>query len=418
MKPWRWVVGLILVAVVAAFAWHWVAEDPGYVLVHLRGTNVQTTVVTAVVLLLLAWAVITALVALIRWPFGAMTRRHRRVSRRRLADGLVSLIEGRHGEAERDLHRAARYPSLRGPALLAAAEAAERHGDTTRALETLDEAAQETPRAARILRARLLRRSGRASEAVALLAPEATAGGLTPAGWVEYAEASLDTHDARSAMRALEPLQKSGELGARAYAAFEARVIAAYVGSASDGASLATLWSQLPKGQRRLPAAIDAYARQAARFGQTMAAMDEIETALRRDWSPALVATYGGMGAEDIEQRLRRAEGWIDTHPNDAVLLTAVGRMCARVRLWGKAKPYLERALAIEPSADAWEALGDVYVGENHPELAQRCYRNALALARGDATEALPEELRARRIDTRVTAVEERDQHGVPRLSP
>lgn len=418
MKPWRWVVGLILVAVVAAFAWHWVAEDPGYVLVHLRGTNVQTTVVTAVVLLLLAWAVITALVALIRWPFGAMTRRHRRVSRRRLADGLVSLIEGRHGEAERDLHRAARYPSLRGPALLAAAEAAERHGDTTRALETLDEAAQETPRAARILRARLLRRSGRASEAVALLAPEAAASGLTPAGWVEYAEASLDTHDARSAMRALEPLQKSGELGARAYAAFEARVIAAYVGSASDGASLATLWSQLPKGQRRLPAAIDAYARQAARFGQTMAAMDEIETALRRDWSPALVATYGGMGAEDIEQRLRRAESWIDSHPNDAVLLTAVGRMCVRVRLWGKAKPYLERALAIEPSADAWEALGDVYVGENHSELAQRCYRNALALARGDATEALPEELRARRIDTRVTAVEERDQHGVPRLSP
>jgi len=38
--------------------------------------------------------------------------------------------------------------------------------------------------------------------------------------------------------------------------------------------------------------------------------------------------------------------------------------------------------------------------------------------ARGDAPEALPEELRARRIDTRVTAVEERDQHGVPRLSP
>jgi len=95
-----------------------------------------------------------------------------------------------------------------------------------------------------------------------------------------------------------------------------------------------------------------------------------------------------------------------------------VGRMCARVRLWGKAKPYLERALAIEPSAAAWEALGDVYVGEDHAELAQRCYSNALSLARGEGTEALPEELRSRRIDTRVTAVEERDQHGVPRLSP
>ncbi|MDF4002432.1 heme biosynthesis protein HemY [Luteibacter sahnii] len=417
MTPWRWIVGLMLVAVLAAFGWHWVAQDPGYVLVHWRGTNVQMTLVTLVVMLVVAWALVTALVALIRWPFGAFTRRQRRQSRRRFAEGLVSLVEGRHAEAERDLNRAARYPSLRGPALLAAAEAAERHGERTRALETLDAAAQETPRAARVLRARLLRRGDKPADAVTLLAPEAGSAALTPAGWVEFAEASLDVGDARGAMRALEPLQKSGELGARAYAELESRVIAAYIASAPDGASLASLWSQLPKGQRRLPAAVDAYARHAARHGQTMAAMDEIETALRREWSPTLVTAYGAMGAEDIEQRLRRAEAWVDTHPNDAALLTALGRMCVRVRLWGKARPYLERALAIAPSADAWEALGDVYLGEQQPELAQRCYRNALALSRGGVAEALPEH-RGRRIDTRVTAVEERDQHGVPRLSP
>lgn len=417
MKLWRWIVGLILIAVIAAFGWHWVAEDPGYVLIRLRGYRIQLTVVAAIAILLVAWGLVTAIVALVRWPFGAMNRRHRHLSRRRLADGLVSLIEGRHGEAERDLNRAARYPSVRGPALLAAAEAAERHGESSRALETLDLAAQETPRAARVLRARLMRRAGRPADAVALLAPEANSGALTPSGWIEFAEASLESHDARDAIRALDPLQKSGELGARAFAELESRVVAAYVASAPDGASLSTLWSQLPKGQRRLPAAVDAYARQASRFGQTMAAMDEIETSLRREWSPLLIATYGGMGAEDIDQRLRRTEAWVDTHPNDAALLTAVGRMCVRLRLWGKAKPYLERALAIEPNPVAWEALGDVYVGEENPEIAQRCYRNALALSRGDLTEALPE-YRSRKIDTRVSAVEERDQHGVPRLSP
>ncbi|QWT19063.1 hypothetical protein KPL74_15080 [Bacillus sp. NP157] len=417
MKPWRWVVGLILVAVIAAFAWHWVADDPGYVLVHIRGTTLQMTLVTAIVLLLVAWAAIAFLVALIRWPFGAMNRRHRRLSRRRLADGLVALIEGRHGEAERDLNRAARYPSVRGPALLAAAEAAERHGESTRAIETLDLAAQETPRAARVMRARLMRRTGRAVDAAALLAPEASSNALTPAGWSEYAEASLAAGDPRNAMRALEPLRKSGELGAAAFNELESRIVAASVLAAPDGASLTALWSQLPKGQRRLPGVIDAYARQAMRYGQGMAAMDEIESALRREWSPQLVATYGSLGAEDLDQRLRRAEAWIDTHPNDPALLTAVGRMCVRAHLWGKAKPYLERALAIEPSAAAWEALGDVYLGENLPELAQRCYRNAFALARGEATEPLPEN-RSGRIDTRVTAIEERDQHGVPRLSP
>jgi HemY protein len=417
MKPWRWVVGLILVAVLAAFAWHWVADDPGYVLIHLRGTTVQMTVVTAVVLLLALWAAISLLVALIRWPFGAMNRRHRRLSRRRLADGLVALIEGRHGEAERDLNRAARYPSVRGPALLAAAEAAERHGESKRAIETLDLAAQETPRAARVLRARLMRRTGRAAEAVTLLAPEAESGALAPAGWVEFAEASLASDDPRNAMRALEPLRKSGELGAATFNDLEGRVVAANILAARDGAALAALWSQLPKGQRRLPAAIDAYARQAMRFGQSMAAMDEIESALRREWSPLLITTYGSMGAEDLDQRVRRAEAWIDTHPNDPALLTAVGRMCVRMQLWGKAKPYLERSLAIEPTAAAWEALGDVYLGEKQPELAQRCYRNAFALGRGEAGVPLPEN-RGGRIDTRVTAVEERDQHGVPRLSP
>lgn len=417
MKPWRWIVGLILLAVIAAFAWHWVAEDPGYVLIHLRGTNVQMTVVAALVILLLAWAAITAIVAIVRWPFGAVSRRHRNVSRRRLADGLVSLVEGRHGEAERDLNRAARYDSVRGPALLAAAEAAERHGESTRALETLDLAAQETPRAARVLRARLLRRAGRAKESAALLAPEADNGSLTPAGWIEFAEASLDIGEPRNALRALEPLQKSGELGSRAFAELESRVLVAYIGNSPDGAALAAAWSQLPKGQRRLPAAVDAYARRAARYGQNMAAMDELESALRREWSSPLAATYGSMGSEDLELRLRKAEAWADTHPNDAVLLTAVGRMCVRARSWAKAKPYLERALAIAPGADAWEALGDAYVGEDNPDMAQRCYRNALAVVRGDVTEALPD-VRARRIDTRVTAVEERDEHGVPRLSP
>lgn len=417
MKLWRWIVGLILVAALAAFGWHWVAEDPGYVLIHLRGTTVQMTVVTAAVGLLLLWGVLAALVALIRWPFGAFNRRQRRVSRQRLSDGLVALAEGRHADAERDLNRAARFPSLRGPALLAASEAASRHGEAHRALETLDLAAQETPRAARVLRARLLRLSGKPADAMALLAPEAGSGALTAAGWQEYAEAALLTAQPREAMRALDPLRKSGELGARAFADLESRVVAAYVGAAPDGASLSALWSQLPKQQRRLPAAVDAYARHAARHGQGMAAMDELESALRREWSPALVTTYGSMGTEDIDQRLRRAEGWVDAHPNDAALLTALGRMCARARLWGKARPYLERALAIEPTVAAWEALGDVYTGEGEPELAQRCYRNAIALARGEATDVLPE-LPSRRIDTRVTAVEERDQHGVPRLSP
>ena len=412
MKLWRWILALVIVAALAAFGWHWVAEDPGYVLVQLRGWQAETTVVAAVVILLLAWAVLGAAWYAVRWPFGALTRRHRRLSRQKMGEGLIALMEGRHGDAERDLHRASRLDALRGPALLAAAEAASRRGEHGRALEALNQASQSAPQAARVLRARVLRREGKPAEALALLAPEADKGTLTPGGWRELALAALAHGDIRRARQALDPLQKSGALGSRAYATLEAQVLTAMLNAAADGASLNTLWSQLPKAQRRVPAVIDAYARRAAGFGLTLPAMDEVESALRREWSPLLIETYGTLTGDDVEARLRRAEGWLDAHPNDANLLLTLGRMCVRLKLWGKARQHLERSLALMPSTGAWEALGDSFAGQGDAEQAQCCYRNALAFGRGDAVTPLAQRAQAGQLDTQPIAIEERDAHG------
>lgn len=416
MRLWRWILLLVIAAALAAFGWHWVAEDPGYVYVHMRGWYAERTVVSAVLTLLLFWALLTVLWRLLRWPFGAFSRRHRRLSQQRMGAGLIALIEGRHGDAERDLNRASRLDSLRGPALLAAAEAASRRGEHGRALEALNQASQSAPQAARVLRARVLRREGKPAEALALLTPEADKGALTPAGWRELALAALANGDTRRAREALDPLQKSGALGSRAYAALEAQVLTATIKAVPDGASLNTLWSQLPKAQRRVPAVIDAYARRAAGFGLTLPAMDEVESALRREWSPLLIETYGTLSGDDVEARLRRAESWLDAHPNDANLLLTLGRMCVRLKLWGKARQHLERSLALTPSVAAWEALGDTFAGQGDAEQAQRCYRNALAFGRGEAVTPLVQSARSSQLDTHPIAIEERDVHGVPRL--
>ncbi|WP_266170390.1 heme biosynthesis HemY N-terminal domain-containing protein [Dyella subtropica] len=416
MSLWRWILLLVIVAALAAFGWHWVAEDPGYVLVQIRDWQAETSVVAAVVILLVGWGALTVAWRLARWPFGALSRRHRRISHQRLGEGLVALMEGRHGDAERDLNRASRLDILRGPALLASAEAASRRGEQGRALEALDEASQSAPRAARVLRARVLRRDGKFAEALSLLTSEADAGTLSPGGWRELAMSALAAGDHRRAREALEPLQKSGALGARGYAALEGQVLAASLRAAPDGAALNTLWSQWPKAQRRVPAAIDAYARAAAGYGMVLPAMDEVESALRREWSPLLIETYGVLGDDDLDARLRRAEPWLDAHPNDASLLLTLGRMCVRLKLWGKAHQYLERSLALKPSAAVWEALGDAYAGQSDPALAQLCYRNALAFGRGGAVAPLPQDSRSSRLDTRPIAIEERSEHGVPRL--
>ena len=417
MKLWRWLLLLVIVATAAAFGWHWVADDPGYVLLRMRGWRVQTTVVAAILMLLLAWAVLTTLWRALRWPFGAFSRRHRRVSRKYLSEGLIALMEGRHGDAERDLNRAAQLDSQRGPALLASAEAALRRGEFARALEALNQAAQSVPLAARASRARVLRREGKPAQALALLTPEADKGSLSPSGWRELALAALAAGEPARARSALAPLQKSGALGTRGYAVLEAQVLVALIRTTADGAAVNALWPQLPKAQRRVPEVVDAYARRAAGFGLTLAAMDELESALRREWSPLLIDTYGALVGEDVEARLHRAEGWLDVHPNDAVLLLALGRMCVRLKLWGKARQYLERSLALAPSAAAWEVLGDASAGDGDAARAQRSYRSAFALSRGE-TVAAPVAANPHPLypDTHPTAMEERDQHGVPRL--
>jgi HemY protein len=267
-----------------------------------------------------------------------------------------------------------------------------------------------------VLRARVLRREGKSAEALSLLAPEADKGSLAPAGWRELALAALASGDLRRARDALAPLQKSGALGARGYAALEIQVLSATINAAPDGATLNALWSQLPKAQRRVPAIIDAYARRAAAFGLILPAMDEVESAMRREWSPLLIETYGALAGEDIEARLQRAEGWLDAHPNDANLLLTLGRMCVRLKLWGKAHQYLSRSLALVPTGAAWEASGDAFAGQGDLGDAQRCYRNALAAARGEPVAPSTQAFNPAYPDTHPTAVEERDVHGVPRL--
>lgn len=413
MKPWRWLLGLIAVALIGALAWNWLAADPGYVLVRIRGWKIEATVVGALLVLAALWVAVAVAWWLLRWPFGALSRRHRRVSRARLSDGLIAMAEGRNAEAGRALERAAMHAPLRVPALLAAAEAAHRRGEAPRALELLDAAGQEAPQAARMVRARMLRSEGKPEEALALLSPEADAGRLPPSGWHELVLSALDANQPRRARIALEPLRKSNALGARGYSMLEARVLAANLSAATDATSLQELWNGLPRAQRQSPEALLAYVSATARTGQPAAALDEIEAALRREWSPPLAKAYAQLADDDPPARLRTAEGWLAAHPNDADLLVALGRLSLRAGQPVKARDCLRRALALQPQdAEGWEALGEAQSALGDHAEALRGYANALRVARGQAAKTSARD----NLDTGVLAVEERDQHGVPRL--
>lgn len=415
MKLWRWLLVLLVLAALAAFGWHWIAADPGQVIIRVRGWRVETSVLVVVLVLIALWLVLDLLWRLLRWPFRAVRRRRERVAHKRFSGGLVDLLDGRHVRAEKRLHKAARLPALETPARLLEGDAARRQGAWERALEhfaAID--GKGAQQAALVQQARVLREHGEPARAAQLLEEGAAGGRLPAAGWHEMVRARLAAGDALGALAGLEPLRKSGALGADAQRALEKDVLLAALAASDDAPQLADIWRRLPGAQRRDTALVSAFVRQAAGSGAALAALDEVRASLRREWQPELAALYLELDTEPAEKRLRRGEKWLQEHADDPVLLVAVGRLCAELGIDGKARQYLQHALEIDPQrAAAWTALGDVARHDGQDALAAHCYRNALGIAGGGEPDAV---MPATREVAATTVVEARDQHGVPQL--
>ena len=416
MRLWFGVLLLLALAAAAAFGWHWLASDPGYVLVRVRGTTLETSLVFALVFLLIVWGVLSIAMRFARWPFRAWGRVYRRRGRERLASGLTALVEGRYAQAERDLAKASNHSALRGPALLALAQSAHERGADDRAREALDDVGAGAASAALALRAKFLIESGRAADALALLKPKAASGTLPPRGLRLLIDAALASGDTRTALDAVATLARTQTLAPDDQLALDTRAFAAALAAAPDTARLNALWGGASRAQRRRPELIAAFARRSAELGQVLAAMDEIESSQRREWNDALALAYAELGPAELAARTRKAEGWLTVAPNSAALATALGRLCAKQSLWGKSQQYLERALAIEESPLAWETLGDCYAGSADAATATTCYANALRMLRGEATAAVGSHAPRGPVDTRALVFEERTEHGVPRL--
>ncbi len=416
MRAWRAIVLLLIVAVLAALAWHWLAADPGYVQLRMRNTTIETSVVVALAALLALWAAITLGWRLLRWPFRAWDRSVKRRGRERLAGGLTAFAEGDYAQAERDLGKAASHAAFRTPALLVAARAAHERGAEDRANQALEEVDAHGARAADALRARFLIENGRNAEALALLKARAASADLSPRGWRLLIEAALAAGDSQAAVDALPMLARSQSLTADTQAALETRVLGAALAAAPDANRLNALWSGASRAQRRRSELVAAFARRSAALGQTLAAMDEIESAQRREWNDELATIYAELGPDEVPARIRKAEGWLAIAPNSPALLTALGRLYVQKAQWTDADETLERAVGLAETPAAWEALGDCRRGEGDLAGATACYANALRVARGAASTPVGPRKPRGPVDTRPLAFEERSELGVPRL--
>ena len=155
------------------------------------------------------------------------------------------------------------------------------------------------------------------------------------------------------------------------------------VAGLKDRAELKSVWDNLTRSQRKNPDIVRAYVQQLLSFGEQTEAEELIRYTLKYQWVPELAELYSTFTFDNINRQLVIAGAWLKMYGPQPAILLFLGKACASIQLWGKAKDYFELCLEQEPNPEAALEYGRLLDSLGDKEAAEQQYRAVLeALAR------------------------------------
>ncbi len=388
----RFAVWSILLATVAVGIALLLLNSTGYVVIFSGRNRIELSLNLLILMILggylgfyaLARFVVTlaAIPARVR---GYREERLRTRLRQSLSDSLLAFFQGRYASAEKSAAQALVGDETKGVAAIIAARSAHELGRFSEREQFLDQAkgaAPEVDQARLTTLADLLVSQGRHEEALAVLTDLSArdARNLRLLRLKLQAEQALRMWDPM--LDTVAALTRLGGIGpAEAAAARRAAHLGNLARKSQDAEALAAYWKQLPAEMRLDPSVAAPAARHHLALGATAEAQAILEQALERDGNPTLVAIYGEAAGADALPQIERAEKWLRAHARDPALLLALGKLCMRQELWGKAQSYIEASLALEPTHDGHMTLAALMERIGKPQEAVLHFRKSAELA-------------------------------------
>jgi HemY protein len=383
--------------------------DAGYVAISFLGVLIEMSVVTLILLMLVAYFALWLVIRLIRarkLRREAQAQRRRQRARTDLMRGLLEMAEGNWSTAEITLTRSARDNAQPAVNYLLAARAADLQGAEERRagwVRMAREAAPDEVAPALIMQAEFQIKHKQLDAARETLQELDSSGHQNPRGLLLLARVYRQLGEFDK-LRALEsklrgarriPAAQVDELMDQAY--LELLKSAAEGG---DPAALERAWNDASKPATRRPEIVLAYARGAMKCRNHKAAEEILRKFLDDQWNDALAGTYGDVELPDPLEPLAVAEKWLRLRREDPILLVTCARLSMRAELYGKARSYLETSLAVRRSPETYQILGNLLDQLGEQERAAQVLREGLALAIGRKAE-LPK-IKLRRWQPRV----------------
>jgi HemY protein len=385
MKILLWVVALFALAtglVVAA------RYNEGYVLVVLPPYRVEIALSLLLVLLVAAFILLYSLVRLVSNAVQVPAKvRQYRVARRRdkaqetLLSALESFFEGRYARAEQAASRSIALGEHKRLSAVVGARAAHElreYDRRDRFLRELAGGAAEDDTLRVVTEAELLLEERRPDDALGVL--KALPHRHTAALRLEL-KAQQQTRQWEPVVGLIGELERRGVFDAEQAGQLRTHALVENLRrKGGDAQALDEAWKRLPEPQKRESTVAAAAAQCYAALGRGTEAQRIIEHSLALRWDSELVALYGRTEGDTVRQ-IELAETWLRSHPADAALLLALGRLCARQSLWGKAQSYLEASLSVESTYSAHLELARLHEQLGNSDAARRHYRASLESA-------------------------------------
>jgi HemY protein len=291
-------------------------------------------------------------------------RAHEERARAKQDAAVVALLEGRFGRARQYAEEALAIPGSSGIAALLGARAAidAREFSAAEALLARPDAQVASLAVPRLmLDAGMKLEQGQPLEALAILRS------LRKEAGSHSAALRLELRALQGAGRYADIPPLVDQLVKRkAYGPTEGNFVRAaahaqeLAARAHDPGGLRAYWEKLSDAEQRMGKIARAAAQSFIAQGSDGEAADILARSLESRWDTDLVALYAQCRLSDPSPQLEQAERWLTLHSGDATLLYALGVLCERAQLWGKAQTYLEASLALADACRTHVALGEL----------------------------------------------------------
>ncbi|MGJ0486856.1 MAG: heme biosynthesis HemY N-terminal domain-containing protein [Methylomicrobium sp.] len=397
MKKILYFLGPLLVTIAAALGVYYgfkSLETPGYVLIGIGHWSIETTLAAFAVALIITFFLLYIFFRFLGWLFrlpGLLKKRGTHIkfnrSQEALIAGLVDSAEGNWEQAEKILIKHASHSGAPLIHYLTAARAAQSRGALDKRDEYLQKAADQAPGsniAIGLTQAELHLSGNQFDQALETLTKLQSIN-PTHASVLKLLHQTYQSIGDWEAIRKLLPsLNQNKVLIEAEVKLLETETFSRLLKQAAelgDASQIALLWSETPAHIKKMHGMSAIYFAAMIEAGAGALIEEELAHMLAVNLDDTLLVLYGSVQSNDAAKQLATAEQWLIADSRNAVLLSILGKLSLQLGEREKAEKYLAQSLAIDPSVQAHQLMGDLYFEQNEKDKACESYKSALELS-------------------------------------